>query len=50
MRLYYIYNKHTQTIVSKPYKCMKRAWRRVDRLDNEYGGYKYTVKTVEVGS
>lgn len=34
--------------VGKPYNDKKRARRRVDKLDNDYGAYRYTV--IEHGS
>jgi hypothetical protein len=30
------------------YESAKRAWRKVDKLDNEYGGYRYRVRPVTV--
>lgn len=43
MKTYGIYDRHNKCYVGKTYKCKKRAMRRVDKLDNEYGGYRYHV-------
>lgn len=32
--------------VGKPYSCRKRARTRADRLDLEYGAYRYSVRPV----
>lgn len=40
---YCIMDMHTQQIVSGPYACIKRANRRVNALDHEYGAYRYCV-------
>lgn len=41
--MFAIIDRQTRKQIGKPYKCRKRARRRRDRLDNEYGGYKYIV-------
>ena len=43
---YQIVDRHTGLKVGKPYSCRKRARSRVDRLDNEYGGYRYYLVEV----
>ncbi|KKM73475.1 hypothetical protein LCGC14_1410110 [marine sediment metagenome] len=40
---YQIKNLHTQKVISKIYTSRKRANNRMDKLNNEYGAYKYTV-------
>lgn len=45
---YAIIDRHTGEQVGKPYTSKNRARSRVDALDNEYGGYRYTVKQIEV--
>jgi len=45
---YQIRDTHTQTNVGKPYTSQTRASKRVDRLDNEYGAYRYCVVRVMV--
>lgn len=42
-----IWDKHNKTWVGKTYNNWKRARTRVDKLDNEYGGYRYNVKKVD---
>lgn len=41
---YEIIDRLTGYRVGKPYKCRKRARTRADRLDNEYGAYRYSVR------
>jgi hypothetical protein len=43
---YQIFNFRTQCNVGKPYACRKRAQRRADKLDLEYGAISYSVKEV----
>jgi len=33
-----------EEVVAGPYKKVQRARNKVDKLDNEYGGYKYTYR------
>ena len=42
-----IFDKHTGLNVGKPYKNEKRARARMDKLDNEYGGYRYAVRRIK---
>ena len=42
-----VWDMHDKKFVSAPYSNKKRARSRVDKLDNEYGAYRYTVKEVE---
>jgi hypothetical protein len=44
---YLIIDRMTGLQVGKPYTSKSRARKRVDKLDNQYGGYRYTVKTIE---
>lgn len=44
--LFQIVNNQTGAIVGKPYKNKNRARTQRDKLDNEYGGYRYSVKEV----
>lgn len=46
---YVIIDRHTMQQVGKPYTDRKRARARVDKLDNAYGAYRYSVRTVYVG-
>lgn len=39
-----VFDKHTGKTVSGPYMSRVRASRRVDKLDNEYGAYRYGVR------
>jgi|AntRauTorcE11897_2_1112592.scaffolds.fasta_scaffold00078_48 hypothetical protein len=41
-----IWDRKAKTWVGKPYSSRKRATSRADRLDNEYGGYRYSVRLV----
>lgn len=43
--VYVIIDTHTGLQVGGEYKSRNRAARRVDRLDNEYGGYRYFVRS-----
>lgn len=40
---YVVVDRKTNEIVGT-YKCVKKARRKRDKLDNEYGSYRYTVK------
>lgn len=41
-----IVDSKTGKVVGKPYNSRSRARARVDRLDNEYGGYRFKVRKV----
>ena len=43
-----IIDRQTGTQIGKPYTDKKRARSRANKLDLQYGAYRYTVKTVEV--
>jgi|HubBroStandDraft_6_1064221.scaffolds.fasta_scaffold6508927_1 hypothetical protein len=43
---YVVIDKQTRQQVRGPYATRVRASRMVDRLDNEYGGYRYFVQEV----
>lgn len=43
-----VWDRHDKKWVGGTYKNKNRARARVDRLDNEYGGYRYTVKSRSV--
>lgn len=45
---YQVVDLHTGLNVGKPHATRNSASNKVDRLDNAYGGYRYTVKAVEV--
>lgn len=38
-----IIDRHTRKQIGEPYASKARARTRADKLDNEYGGYRYTV-------
>lgn len=40
MKLYQVYDRHTGKDIGKPLS-LPAAIRKVDRLDNQYGGYRY---------
>ena len=44
---YQVYDRHTGLSVGKPLATRVAASRKVDRLDNAYGAYRYGVKAVE---
>jgi len=44
--MYIIIDKQTGNVISKIYKNFLRARHRADRLDNEYGAYRYIVKKI----
>lgn len=44
--MFAIIDKQTGKQVGKNYKCRIRARRRIDILDNDYGGYRYYLKTL----
>lgn len=41
--MYYILDSHTQQLLPRTYKTRARANRFVDKLNNEYGAYRYYV-------
>lgn len=43
-----IIDRHTGAQIGKPYTDKNRARTRANKLDLQYGAYRYTVKTVEV--
>ena len=45
-----IMDRKTGAQVGKPYTSRSRANNRVNRLDNEYGAYRYFVKAAEVST
>lgn len=45
IRTYKIIDRQTGKQVGKDYSCRRKASTRVDKLDNEYGGYRYKVET-----
>lgn len=45
-QLWAIWDTIDRRWVSKPYASSSRARRRVDRLDNEYGAYRYSARPV----
>lgn len=42
---YKVIDRHNGKQVGKDYACRIKASRRVDKLDNAYGAYRYTVVT-----
>ena len=46
MKFQVVDNK-TGRSVGKPYASRQKARNRADKLDNEYGGYKYGVREVK---
>ena len=44
--MFAIYDTHTKATTGKVYKTIQTARRAADRLDNQYGGYRYIVKPV----
>lgn len=44
--MYAIIDRQTGLQVGKPYKSKSRANARVDKLDNEYGAYRYYVRAI----
>lgn len=45
-RTYVIVDRHTGATIGKPYTNARRARSRADKLDNEYGAYRYSVRPV----
>jgi hypothetical protein len=43
---YRIWDKQSQVFVSTVYGKLTRATRRADKLDNEYGAYRYSVRAI----
>lgn len=48
--MYEIVDKKTGLVVGKPYSSRQRARTRADKLDNEYGAYRYYVRSVATGA
>lgn len=46
MKHYRIYDHHTKYFVGGIYTTFKRALSKADKLDNIFGGYRYSVKTI----
>lgn len=46
---YVIIDRHTMQQVGKRYSNRSRARARVNKLDNAYGAYRYSVRTLYVG-
>lgn len=46
MTTYTIYDTRNKVQVGGVYTNSKRASRRVDKLDQEYGAYRYVVRTI----
>jgi hypothetical protein len=44
--MYMVIDGRTDSVIGK-YRSVKRARNKRDKLDNEYGGYRYFVKEVE---
>ena len=44
---YQVIDRHTGKVMGV-YSTLRRAIRRVDKLDNDYGTYRYMYKKVEV--
>lgn len=47
MTTYQVYDRQTGKLMGKPVSSLSQARKKVDRLDNEYGGYRYGYKRVE---
>lgn len=47
MTKYAVIDRQTGQQVGKPYTSKNRARGRVDKLDNEYGAYRYTIRVIE---
>lgn len=48
MTMYAVVDRQTGEQVGKPYTSKNRARGRVDKLDQEYGAYRYSVRAIEV--
>ncbi|KVU10686.1 hypothetical protein WK62_05325 [Burkholderia ubonensis] len=46
IRLYEVIDRHTGQRVGKPYATRIAASRRVDKLDNAYGAYRYYTRPI----
>lgn len=46
IRAYEVIDRHTGQRVGKPYATRVAASRRVDKLDNAYGAYRYAVRAM----
>jgi hypothetical protein len=47
---YIVVDRKTGEQVGKPYSNKNRARSRVDKLDNDYGAYRYAVKEIEINA
>jgi hypothetical protein len=45
-----VIDRHTGLQVGKPYTSLSRARARVDKLDNAYGAYRYSVKMLPINN
>ena len=45
--MYIVIDRHTGQQVGKPLQSLKAASRKVDRLDNVYGAYRYYYRKVQ---
>lgn len=45
--MYVIVDGQTGKVISKPYESRRRATTRADKLDNEYGAYRYKVRMID---
>jgi hypothetical protein len=45
---YLVIDSRTGLSVGKPYTSFSKALARVDKLDNAYGAYRYTVRAVKL--
>jgi len=43
---YQVINRKTKQAIGKPYSSINRVMNRIDKLDNEYGGYVYWYVTI----
>lgn len=48
--MFQIIDKQTGLVVGKPYSSRSRARARADKLDNEYGAYRYYVRSATTGA
>lgn len=44
---YVVVDGRTGKAIGKPYSSYSKALARVDRLDNTYGAYRYTVRAIK---
>lgn len=45
--MYQVYDRQTGKLMGKPVASLSAANRKIDRLDNAYGSYRYGYKCVE---